>query len=175
MRDVCKEWRSPLIVCKLDVAGAFDRVNRGEVAKFLIDKLGGDFNLNCELRHMLAQLRTHSLVGSVPGGHDIVLNPDVGIKQGAPQSAEIFGLLVDTMLSEVVSCRRWGELGSAFAELDLDVLFFQDDIFIVETDLARLCRRVKVIDRCLARAGLKLWRRRRRRSSPTSTTLVRGG
>ena len=36
------------------------------------------------------------------------------------------------------------------------LLFFQDDIFILETDLPRLCRRVKVVDRCLARAGLKL-------------------
>ena len=145
VRDVCKEWKMPSLVCKLDVAGAFDRLDRGEVAKYLIRKLGGDTSLNCELRYMLRQLATHMRYTFA-----------VGIKQGAPESAEIFGMIVDSMLSEVVACRKWDDFGAPFAELDLVLLFFQDDIFILETDLPRLCRRVKVVDRCLARAGLKL-------------------
>ena len=156
VRDVCKEWKLPLLVCKLDVSGAFDRIDREAVARHLIAKLQGIPDLTCELRYMLKQLATHALVGCVPGGHEIRLFPDVGIKQGAPESAEIFGMIVDSMLSEVVACRRWGDFGLPFDELDQVLLFFQDDIFILETDLPRLCRRVKVVDRCLARVGLKL-------------------
>ncbi|CAE7946692.1 pol [Symbiodinium sp. KB8] len=157
LRDICREWRHPLLVCKLDVSGAFDRVKRDKVADYLINKLGNK-HLDDELRYMLAQLRTHTLQGTAPGGiHlQLQLSPDVGIKQGAPESAEVFGLLVDSLLSDLVHCKRWGELGVIFEGTDLDLLFFQDDIFLLETDLARLCRRIRAVDRCLAQAGLSL-------------------
>ena len=155
MRDICREWRHPLLVCKLDVSGAFDRVKRDKVADYLLSKLG-DKHLEDELRYMLAQLRTHTLQGIAPGGVQLRLSPDVGIKQGAPESAEVFGLLVDSLLSDLVHCRRWGELGVILEGTDLDLLFFQDDIFLLETDLARLCRRIQAVDRCLAQAGLSL-------------------
>ena len=155
VRDVCQEWKQPFILGKLDVAGAFDKINRERVAKFLITKLQ-NVDLPHELRYMLAQLRTHTVCGTAPGGTDISFRPDVGIKQGAPESAELFAMIVDSMLSDLTACEQWKRMGSPFRDVDLDLLQYQDDIFVLETDMSRLCRRIKIIDRCLERIGLRL-------------------
>eukprot|EP00439_Symbiodinium_sp_Y106_P024771 s2322_g3.t1 len=109
-----------------------------------------------ELKFLLAQLFTYKLIGQVPGGHTIVIEPNVGIKQGAPESAEVFGLVMNDILTSLTEQRAWGELGRAFADLDIDLVFYQDDIFIVESQLARLGRKVKVLERRLKRSGLML-------------------
>ncbi|CAE7331010.1 pol [Symbiodinium sp. CCMP2592] len=155
LRDVTKEWCQPLILCKLDVAGAFDKVDRAKVAELLRSRLRHK-GVSCELRYLLAQLAVHEIVGNAPGGKQVRLRPDNGIKQGAPESAELPGLVVDSLLSELVLCKRWGDLGPPLADVDIDLLFYQDDIFIVETNFGRLCRRIGVVDRCLQQAGLTL-------------------
>ena len=109
-----------------------------------------------ELCYMLCQLRSHKLTGCAPGGVQVSLQPDVGIKQGAPESQELFAMILDSVLSDLVAHQQWGDMGSAFDELDLDMLLYQDDIFLLDCDLARLCRRIRIIDRCLARVGLQL-------------------
>ena len=47
-------------------------------------------------------------------------------------------------------------MGGQFDRLDLGLLFFQDDIFILEDDLPRLAKKIRIVDRCLQRAGLRL-------------------
>ena len=155
LRDVCREWKEHVILCKLDVVGAFDRVSRDKVADLLCSRVS-DCRLGHELKYLLAQLRTHVLVGRVPGGETLEVRPNCGIKQGAPESAELFGLLLDSKLGELASCRSWQLLGRPFEELDLDLLFYQDDVFMVESDFARLCKRIRAVDRCLQKIGLKL-------------------
>ena len=155
IRDVVREWRFPALVCKLDVAGAFDRVDRGKVAELLVQRLRGR-GVCCELRYLLCQLRTHELCGKVPGGHTLVIAPNNGIKQGAPESAEIFGLVMDAMLGELTNSKQWQALGEAIPQLDVDLMFYQDDVFVLEKELGMLGRRVRVIDKCLQRAGLRL-------------------
>ena len=155
IRDVAHEWKLPLLLCKLDVAGAFDRVKRDRVAAYLVENLKGR-HLNVELKYMLAQLRSHTMHGNAPGGVEVELVSNIGIKQGAPESAEIFGLLIDALLSRLVHCRQWGEIGTGFDDLDIDLLFYQDDIFIIESNLGRLCRKISAVNNCLASAGLCL-------------------
>ena len=155
IRDVTKEWCEPLLLCKLDVAGAFDRIDRRRVAKLLLDRLGG-LGCSSELKFLLKQLHTHTLVGNVPGGRTIKLRPNIGIKQGAPESAELFGLVVDSLLTDLVSHPKWTEFGDPFAELGVTLLFYQDDIFLVENDLPKLARRIRAVGRCLQQAGLQL-------------------
>ncbi|CAE6972900.1 unnamed protein product [Symbiodinium microadriaticum] len=108
---------------------------KGKVAQFLIDKLKDKGHETCV---------------------QVSLQPDVGIKQGAPESQELFAMILDSVLSDLVAHQQWGDMGSAFDELDLDMLLYQDDIFLLDCDLARLCRRIRIIDRCLARVGLQL-------------------
>ena len=155
IRDTTKEWKLPLLLCKLDVAGAFDRVDRAKVGDLLLRRLlhkGRD----AELLYLLHQLKSHELEGLAPGGQPVRLRPDVGIKQGAPESAEIFGLVVDSFLSDLVSSKNWGEFGQPFPDLGIDLLFYQDDIFLIENDLTRLVKKIRVVDRGLRRAGLQL-------------------
>eukprot|EP00439_Symbiodinium_sp_Y106_P050246 s3649_g6.t1 len=155
LRDVTAEWRLPTLMCKLDISGAFDKLDRLKVAEFLKQRLANK-DLEHELRYLLAQLRTYCLSGTVPGGDEILIWPNVGVKQGAPESAEVFGLVMDDILSHLIEQPGWGAFGKAFKDLDVDLVFYQDDIFIIESELTRLGKRVKILERCLARAGLRL-------------------
>ena len=122
IRDVVHEWHTPALICKLDVAGAFDRVDRRKVAKLLMQRLQHP-EINSELCYLLSQLRVHVLVGKVPGGGHIQVCPNNGIKQGAPESAEIFGLVVDTILGDLTASRQWKGFGESLPGLDVDVMF----------------------------------------------------
>ncbi|CAE7832190.1 pol [Symbiodinium sp. CCMP2592] len=155
VRDLTQEWRLPTLLCKLDISGAFDRIDRQKIAEFLKAKLQ-DKGVQHELKFMLCQLRSYRLIGQVPGGNQIHIEPNIGIKQGAPESAEIFGLVMDEILSTLTNMKAWGDLGQAFDDTDLDLVFYQDDIFVIETELVRLGRKVKVLERCLGRHGLHL-------------------
>ncbi|CAE7333994.1 unnamed protein product [Symbiodinium microadriaticum] len=155
IRDVVHEWRLPAVLGKLDVAGAFDRVDRRKIVLLLNERLC-DPKLGRELRYLLHQLHTHVLEGAVPGGNLITIVPNNGIKQGAPESAEIFGLVVDWLLSDLVKTNKWRAIGETLPGLGVDVMFYQDDIFLVDHDLKSLARRIRVIDRCLQTAGLAL-------------------
>ncbi|CAE7786100.1 unnamed protein product, partial [Symbiodinium necroappetens] len=155
IRDVTREWKMPLVIAKLDVAGAFDKVDRGKVAELLVLRAGGKM-VDHELRYLLCQLRVHVLEGRVPGGKCIKIRPNNGIKQGAPESAEIFGLMVDAILSDLVASRQWGELGEPCPGLAAELLFYQDDIFVLDKQLGSLARRIRAVGRGLERAGLLL-------------------
>ena len=155
IRDVVREWRLPALLGKLDVAGAFDRVDRRKIVALLKERLS-DPRLGRELRYLLHQLHTHVLEGAVPGGNMITIVPNNGIKQGAPESAEIFGLVVDWLLTDLVCSRQWRALGETLPGLGVQVMFYQDDIFLVDHDLKSLARRIRIVDRCLQTAGLAL-------------------
>ena len=155
IRDVVHEWKLPCLLCKLDVAGAFDRVDRYKVADLLCSRLLGR-GLCCELRYLLSQLRVHTLQGQVPGGDLIEICPNNGIKQGAPESAEIFGLVVEVLLAELAESRQWKAMGRPYQELEFDFMFYQDDVFLVDDKLPVLGKRIRAIDKCLQQAGLRL-------------------
>ena len=155
VRDVVHEWKIPLLLCKLDISGAFDKIDRQKLVELLKDRLSGH-DLEHELRYLLGQLKTYRLTGKVPGGHEIQIDANVGIKQGAPESAELFGLIMDALLSRVTSHAKWGDIGWSWPDLDVQLVFYQDDIFVIEDNLGRLGRRVKVLERHLAQHGLLL-------------------
>ncbi|CAE7219179.1 pol [Symbiodinium sp. CCMP2592] len=155
LRDVTHEWKLPVLLCKLDISGAFDKLDRQRVVEFLKGRLA-DKDLDHELRYLLMQLQTYALRGRVPGGHDIEVRPNIGIKQGAPESAEVFGLVMDALLMKLTSHAKWKDFGLPLPGLDITLIFYQDDIFVVESELVRLGRRIKVLERTLAQYGLKL-------------------
>ena len=155
VKEVVQEWKLPALVCKLDIAGAFDRLDRLRVIELLKDRLR-EAGVPHELRYLLAQLKVYTLKGTVPGGNEIEIHPNVGIKQGAPESAELFGLVMEAQLASLVDSRGWKQLGPCLGDLDFDLAFYQDDIFVVESELPRLCKRIKVLDRLLQKSGLRL-------------------
>eukprot|EP00439_Symbiodinium_sp_Y106_P074001 s399_g14.t1 len=155
IRDVTQEWKLPTLLCKLDISGAFDKLDRQKVVELLKDRLTG-MEVDHELRYLIAQLRIYNLHGRVPGGSEITVSPNIGIKQGAPESAEIFGLVMDSLLMRLVAHPKWKALGKPFSELDVELVFYQDDIFIIEDTFARLGRRIKILERTLGEHGLHL-------------------
>ncbi|CAE7848677.1 pol, partial [Symbiodinium necroappetens] len=165
MRPICVSSVFHKLVTKLvccgkgrqaaDVIGAFDRLDRLKVVEFLKAHLNGT-TLPHELRYLLAQLRSYCLSGKVPGGGTIHIKPNVGIKQGAPESAELFGLVMDTLLMRLLESRGWRNFGHIGGGLEIDLVFYQDDLFLFEDDFVRLCKRIKVLERLLEQAGLKL-------------------
>ena len=154
-RDVAQEWKVPLLLCKLDISGAFDKLDRQRIVEFLKERLAHK-DLDHELKYLLGQLHTYQLCGKVPGGHEIQIGANVGIKQGAPESAELFGMIMDALLMKIISHAKWKEFGSPLKGFEAPLVFYQDDIFLMGTELCRLGKRVKVLERGLAQYGLKL-------------------
>ena len=68
---------NPSSFAKLDVAGAFDKIDRRRVCTLLTTRLEGR-NCGHELKYLLGQLFTHTLTGSVPGGNSVSLRPNIG-------------------------------------------------------------------------------------------------
>ena len=154
VRDVTAEWGLPTLLCKLDISGAFDKLDRLKVAEFLKKRLA-DKDLEHELKYLLAQLRTYCLAGTVPRGEDIQIWPNVGIKQGAPESAEVFGLVMDDILTHLIEQPGWGVLGKAPGILTSTSSFTR----MTSSSSSRSYRVSvggKILERCLARAGLQL-------------------
>ncbi|CAE7674710.1 unnamed protein product, partial [Symbiodinium sp. CCMP2456] len=155
LRDMAHEWREPLLIAKLDVAGAFDRLSRDEVARMVVARTSNT-NLGVEVQFLLRQLDVNTLRGTVPGGHEISVHANVGIRQGAPDSAELFGLVMGMLLDDMLEGGPWKQVGFAFEDLPVDLLFFQDDVFVFETTAARLARKIEIIGGALGQGGLKL-------------------
>ena len=155
IRDVVHEWQCPVLLCKLDISGAFDKIDRLKIIEFLMSRLKGK-DVSHELRYLMAQLRTYHLQGEAPGGQMIEVEANIGIKQGAPESAELFGMIMEALLSELINCQGWKNFGMPIDGMDIELIFYQDDIFLIESDFARLAKRINVLERHLARAGLAL-------------------
>ncbi|CAE7273684.1 NNT, partial [Symbiodinium sp. CCMP2456] len=155
MRDIAHEWREPLLFAKLDVAGAFDRLSRDEVAEMIVSRTKNTA-LGVEAQFLLRQLDINVLRGMVPGGHEITVEANVGIRQGSPDSAELFGLVMGMLLDDMLERDPWKNVGLAFKDLPVDLFFFQDDVFVFDTTAARLARKIEIIGGALGKGGLKL-------------------
>ena len=155
IRDVAREWREPLLVIKLDIAGAFDRLKRPAVVELVKERIKGT-ELGIEARFLLGQLDVATLTGQVPGGDKVNIRTNTGIKQGAPESAELFGLVIGHIIDEVVVSPAWRQIGKPIADLDLEALYFQDDIFLIETSAGRVARKIHLLQEALQTAGLCL-------------------
>ena len=155
LRDVTREWRLPVLLGKLDVKGAFDRIRRASVAEFIVRKTA-HCGMNTEARWLLRQLATNKLVGWVPGGHNIEIDCNSGIKQGAPESAELFGLLIGDMIDGLLDDPRWANLAIPWGDVPLSVVYYQDDIFLWDESPDQIEKKIELIAEGLSRLGLEL-------------------
>ena len=163
LRDVTREWRVGLVAAKLDVKGAFDYIDRGCVATFLEERLV-DAGKPFELRFLLRLLEENVMTGTAPGGQLITVDANRGIKQGSPESAELFGLIIAHELQKVCLGPQWRRPTGDLRDLPVDVGCFQDDIFLWSNDVGNLERNVALTSGMLARLGLSL--------SPEKTCVV---
>ena len=147
MRLQCQEFFS--------FKGAFGSLARHALAKYLFDKLR-HCAVECELRYLLLQLKSNLLTGRVPGGEQIDIWCTTGIRQCSPESAELFALILQDALENMMSAPGWRDLGEAIPELNVELLMYQDDLFLWDTNVSRLTKRLELIDACLQELGLQL-------------------
>ena len=155
LRDVVKEWRLPMLITKLDIRGAFDSLGRHALASYLLRKLQ-HCAVGRELRYLLLQLRPNVLSGRVPGGEMLELCCTTGIRQGSPESAELFALVLQDALEDMMNGKAWKSLGVTIPELNVELLMYQDDLFLWDDDAGRLTKRLELINNCLSALGLQL-------------------
>ncbi|CAE7234815.1 unnamed protein product [Symbiodinium sp. CCMP2592] len=163
LRDITKEWRIGVVAAKLDVRGAFDFIDRGCVASFLQDRLG-DSGMPFELRFLLLLLAENVMVGTAPGGKTVRVDANRGIKQGSPESAELFGLIIAHELQKLRLGPLWTVPGGKLADVPVDVGCFQDDIFVWNSDINNLEKNIQDTSQMLARLGFSL--------SPNKTRII---
>ncbi|CAE7518077.1 unnamed protein product [Symbiodinium sp. CCMP2592] len=155
VRDIVREWDESILVTKLDIAGAFDKISRQKVVDLILQRTSGS-QLGYEVRYLLGQLDVFELQGMVPGGDMISVKASSGIKQGAPESAELFGIIMGWLLEMAMGKSSWKAMGAPFADLDLELMYFQDDVFLLETSASRVARKIAMLRDELASAGLHL-------------------
>ena len=155
VRDVVREWKLPLVCAKLDVRGAFDRVHRRAAARLMCDRTA-NHRLNTEVRWLVRQLGTNKLRGCVPGGELVDVECTQGIKQGAPESAELFGLIMGEQIDKVLADNRWKQLPTPWGDVPLCLLFYQDDVFVWDENVKHLQDRISLLAAALKEIGLEL-------------------
>ena len=152
LRDMVREWRLGVVVVKLDIRGAFDCVHREEVANFLIERIQAPY----ELRFLLQVLGENVLEGCAPGGAPVRVRSNRGIRQGSPESAEIFGLIISDVICRLKCSGSWRKPGPPLDDMPADVGCYQDDIFLWGECPRRLAHNVDLIAQELKKLGLSL-------------------
>ena len=152
LRDMTREWRMGVIAVKLDIKAAFDNISRGAVADYLSQHLEASF----ELRFLLRLLDDNVLQGCAPGGAGVSINSNRGIRQGSPESAELFGLIVAQIITELKSGARWRCPAGCLADSPADVGCYQDDIFVWGENPRWISHNIKLISEELHKIGLAL-------------------
>ena len=79
-----------------------------------------------------------------------------GIRQGSPESAELFGMLIQQVVIEAHADPRWRQPKGEFDDLPLDGGCFQDDIVMWGGDVETLHNNVEILIELLAKLGLNL-------------------
>ena len=155
LRDMTREWKLGVIAVKLDIRGAFDHVHRRAVADFVEGRLTNE-GVPYELRFLLRLLDVNRLEGCAPGGTAISVESNRGIRQGSPESAEIFGLLIASIVTELKNGEAWRRPSGDMLDVPADVGCYQDDIFLWGEQAGPVAHNVALISAALRKVGLQL-------------------
>ena len=117
-----QEWKRGVCWLKVDLAKAFDRVDRRVLANRLLQKLG----MCPEYRCWYNLLRNTDAVLQTDWDSTVIEMHD-GIKQGAIESPAFFSFLAETCLHEASARFEWHKQGDAFEGLGLNNLLYMDD------------------------------------------------
>ncbi|CAE7354544.1 unnamed protein product, partial [Symbiodinium sp. CCMP2456] len=152
LRDMTREWRLGVVAVKLDIRAAFDTVHRRAVADFLC----GLVRSPSELRFMLQLLDDNRLVGCAPGGAPLDVRSNRGIRQGSPESAEIFGLMIAHVVHQLKGGKTWKKPAQPVDDMPADIGCYQDDIFVWGENPRKIASNIEMISAELKKLGLSL-------------------
>ncbi|CAE7247538.1 R1A1-element\ORF2 [Symbiodinium sp. CCMP2456] len=146
-----REWHAGLCLVKLDVAKAFDNVNREKLLARLKERMG-----DCsELRCWRALLQESSAFLQSPWGSSQVTMSQ-GIKQGGVESPGFFAMLAEICLQETAARFRWHEDPEVFEGFPYNDVLFMDDGILWAKGADRVERRVRQLMVVLGEYGLRL-------------------
>ena len=117
-----QEWKQGTCWLKVDLAKAFDRVDRRVLTQRLLQRMGMCPEYRCW--HNL--LRNTDAVLQTDWDTTIIEMHD-GIKQGAIESPAFFSFLAETCLHEAVERYAWHKTEDTFTGLQLNNLLYMDD------------------------------------------------
>ncbi|CAE7332048.1 unnamed protein product, partial [Symbiodinium sp. CCMP2456] len=89
-------------------------------------------------------------------GKEVAVNANRGIRQGSPESAELFGMIVAHELQSLRLGRRWKCSKAGLKDMPVDVGCFQDDIFLWGDNADKIEKNIQLIAIMLANLGLSL-------------------
>ena len=117
-----QEWKQGTCWLKVDLAKAFDRVDRRVLTQRLLERMG----MCPEYRCWYNLLRNTDAVLQTDWDSTIIAMHD-GIKQGAIESPAFFSFLAETCLHEASERYGWAKGENTFEGLALNNLLYMDD------------------------------------------------
>ncbi|CAE7949162.1 unnamed protein product [Symbiodinium sp. KB8] len=120
-----REWHAGACLVKLDIAKAFDTVDREQLLRKLQSRMG-----DCsEMRCWRALLQDGEAVLQSPWGTSL-LGMTRGIKQGAVESPALFAMVAEVCLAEAARRFQWQSLGELFPGMPHHDVLFMDDCIL---------------------------------------------
>ena len=146
-----REWHAGACLLKLDIAKAFDSVDREQLLHKLRSRMG-----DCsEMRCWRALLQDGQAVLQSPWGTSL-LDMTRGIKQGAVESPALFAMVAEVCLEEAAERFRWSSTGEVFQGMPHQEVLFMDDCILWARGVQGLEQRVRQLMVVLSEYGLKL-------------------
>ena len=145
------EWKSGLNFLKLDVAKAFDTLNRKAFLNRLADKLGCNEILRC----WWAMFSSTDAVLSTVWGESVV-DMVTGIRQGSVESPQMFAAVIDWILGDVAVKYGWDPAEGPLQGLNLGEIAFVDDLIVWNGDRKGLKVKVAQLAEEMRSRGLQV-------------------
>ena len=146
-----REWHAGLCLLKLDVAKAFDSVDRERLLHKLRERMGDSPEFRC----WRALLQDSKAVLQTPWGTSLV-SMTQGIKQGAVESPAIFAMIAEVCLQDATERFQWTQQPRVFQGLLHEDVLFMDDGILWGRGVEVLQSRVRQLMVVLAEYGLRL-------------------
>ncbi|CAE7868918.1 unnamed protein product, partial [Symbiodinium sp. KB8] len=155
VRDMTREWRLGMVIIKLDIRGAFDCLDRMAVVRYVQRHLQG-CQMPFEERFLLKLLAENQLIGSAPGGAKVAIRANRGIRQGSPESAELFGMIVSEIITDLKTNGMWKMPAGELSDMPADIGSYQDDIVLWGDNVGIMSKNIKALADRLRGVGLQL-------------------
>ncbi|CAE7346755.1 unnamed protein product [Symbiodinium microadriaticum] len=149
--ELTREWGNPLAVFKLDLAKAFDSVDRQMLLDRLESRIGAGPEMVCWrglLKGTVGELQTPWGNSSVPMHR--------GIKQGAVESPVFFAYIAELALADTIHKFCWRNMNPLFPDLPPEEMMYMDDGMLWNGQLSVVQSRAQQLSSEFATYGLRM-------------------